>query len=268
MAGIVFGCITPHPPLIVPEVGKGGEHGISATTKAMEKLADKVAANHPDVALIISPHGKSTTEAMGILTTPSSSGDMHSWGATSPGQEYRNDLELVRLIQTETKKSHIPLNPLENDSYDLDWGVMVPMHFLNRALKNIPLVPLTFSWLPLKTHFAFGNAIGKAAERSGKRVIIIASGDLSHRLIPGAPAGYDPGGKKFDEQLVKAISDGDTSKILNFDPELVERAGECGLRSIIILMGALEGLTVKPEVLSYEGPFGVGYMVASLEIIV
>jgi AmmeMemoRadiSam system protein B len=135
-------------------------------------------------------------------------------------------------------------------------------------LKNIPLVPLTFSWLPLTTHFAFGNAIRKAAERSGKRVIIIASGDLSHRLIPGAPAGYDPSGKKFDEQLVKAISDGDTPKILNFDSELVEKAGECGLRSIIILMGALEGLTVKPEVLSYEGPFGVGYMVASLEVIV
>ena len=105
-----------------------------------------------------------------------------------------------------------------------------------------------------------------AAELSRKRVAIIASGDLSHRLIPSAPAGYDPMGKAFDEKLVKAISCLDSKAVLRFEPELIERAGECGLRSIIILLGALEGLKVTPEVLSYEGPFGVGYMVASLEV--
>ncbi len=168
MAGIVFGCITPHPPLIVPEVGKGGEREISATTTAMEILANRVESQHPEAALIISPHGKSTAEAMGILTAPSSSGDMRVWGAGSPRHEYHNDLELVKLIQQEAKKANVPLTAMGRSGYDLDWGVMVPMHFLNRALKDVPLVPLTFSWLPLKTHFAFGKAIGKAAELSRK----------------------------------------------------------------------------------------------------
>jgi AmmeMemoRadiSam system protein B len=264
---IVLGCITPHPPIIVPEVGKGGEAGVSATTIAMKQLADIMSDKRPEAALVISPHGKSTAEAMGILTAPSSSGDMRVWGAQTPHQEYPNDPELVQLIQAEAAKAGVPLASLGRNDYDLDWGVMVPLYFLGRALKGASLVPLTFSWLPWKTHFEFGKAIRKAVEQSCKRVAIIASGDLSHRLIPGAPAGYDPKGKIFDEQLVKAISCLDTKHILSFDPELVERAGECGLRSITILMGALEGLKVKPEVLSYEGPFGVGYMVASLEII-
>ena len=144
---------------------------------------------------------------------------------------------------------------------------MVPLHFLKRALTGVSLVPLTFSWLPLETHFAFGQAIRKAAEASQKRVAVIASGDLSHRLLPNAPAGYDPLGKVFDEQLVAAVSRADIRAILKFDIGLIERAGECGLRPIVILLGALDGLKVKPEVLSYEGPFGVGYMVASLDII-
>lgn len=267
MAGIVFGCIVPHPPIIVPDIGRGGEGEISATTRAMETLTEKLAQHRPDTALIISPHGKYAAQAMGILTATSSSGDLSVWGSGEPHQTYHNDLALVELIQQEARKVHVPTASIAKAGYDLDHGVMVPLHFLKRALKGVSLVPLTFSWLPLETHFAFGKAIRKAAEASQKRVAIIASGDLSHRLLPGAPAGYDPQGKIFDEQLAKAVSCADIKSILNFDAELIERAGECGLRSIVILLGALDGLKVKPEVLSYEGPFGVGYMVAALDII-
>jgi len=232
----------------------------------MEKLTDKMARHNPESTLIISPHGKHQTNAMGILTAPSSSGDLKAWGSNEPHETYQNDLDLVELIQQEAKKAGIPITSIGKAAYDLDWGVMVPLYFLKHAMKGTPLVPLTFSWLSLEKHFAFGKAIRKAVEFTKKRVAIIASGDLSHRLIPSAPAGYDPLGKVFDEKLVKAVSSGDNKTILQFEPEFIERAGECGLRSITILMGALDGLKVVPEVLSYEGPFGVGYMVASLEV--
>ena len=49
------------------------------------------------------------------------------------------------------------------------------------------------------------------------------------------------------------------------DSRLIERAGECGLRSIWIMAGALDGYNVKSEVYSYEGPFGVGYCVARFD---
>ena len=266
MAGIVFGCIVPHPPLIIPDIGKGGEHAISATIKAMEKLTGKLAKQRPETVLLISPHGKSHANAMGILTAPSSSGDLAVWGSHEPRQLYQNDPAMVEPIQQEAKKASIPMAAIVKGGDELDWGVTVPLHFLKHAMKEAALVPLTFSWLSMQKHFAFGKAIRKAAEQSQKRVAIIASGDLSHRLIPTAPAGYDPMGKVFDEKLVKAISLLDSKAVLTFEPELIERAGECGLRSITILLGALEGLKATAEVLSYEGPFGVGYMVASLEV--
>jgi len=93
---------------------------------------------------------------------------------------------------------------------------------------------------------------------------VIASGDLSHRLSPSAPAGYSPKGEIFDNLLKELLSSKDTSGILNLDKELVEEAGECGLRSIMILLGILEKQNYKFKLLSYEAPFGVGYMVTRL----
>ena len=266
MAGIIFGCSVPHPPLMVPDIGRGGEKRISATIEAMEKLTDTLAQQNAETVLVISPHGASYAGAMGIVTAKSSTGNLRHWGASGPDYHLDNDLSLVSAIEKETDAAGIPIQSIGETGYDIDHGVLAPMYYLFRAIEGIPLVPLTFCWLPLSTHFAFGQAINRAAAETGKRVALIASGDLSHRLIPSAPAGYDPQGKVFDEKLVDALSRLDTNAILNLDEDLIEHAGECGLRSIVILLGALQGLAVTPHILSYEGPYGVGYMVASFEV--
>jgi aromatic ring-opening dioxygenase LigB subunit len=59
--------------------------------------------------------------------------------------------------------------------------------------------------------------------------------------------------------LIQCFKEQDFDSILNFDQELVEKAGECGLRPIVTMLGALDKLEVELKVNSYEGPFGVGY---------
>lgn len=266
MSGIVFGCIVPHPPIIIPEIGKGRESEISATTHAMENLAGKLAASRPDVIFVISPHGTAHYDAMGVVTTKSLRGDLRSWGAHNLNFRFNADPDITDALQEEARKSHIPIKAIGERGYNIDHGVLVPFYFLNRKVPNSALVPLTFCWLPLVTHYEFGKLLARLAEQRNKRIAIVASGDLSHRLIPEAPAGYDPQGEVFDKKIQDGVLAMDANSILNMDEDLIEHAGECGLRSITILMGALDGLKVKPEVLSYEGPFGVGYMVASFEI--
>jgi len=266
MSGIVFGCIVPHPPLLVPEVGGGREREISATTRAMERLSKELAGHQPDTIFVISPHGASLYDAMGVATARASSGNMLMWGAPGLDFDFENDAEAVSAIQEEAKAAGVPLKSIGEKRYELDHGVTVPLYFLRKGLKQVRLVPLTFSWLPLNIHYTFGKALRRAAERSGRRVALVASGDLSHRLLPEAPAGYDPMGQVFDKKLVEAIERYDARAILGLDEDLVSHAGECGLRSIVILLGALEGLSARPQVLSYEGPFGVGYLVASFDI--
>ncbi|MEW6034291.1 MAG: AmmeMemoRadiSam system protein A [Chloroflexota bacterium] len=266
MSGIVFGCIVPHPPLLVPEVGRGQEQAIRHTFEAMGRLADELARSRPDSLAAISPHGAGLSSAMGVFLGKSSTGDMRNWGGRAPQQRFNNDTALAKAIIDQCEPQKIPVQAIGDHEYELDHGVMVPMHFLLKAAEGLSLLPLTFSWLPLKTHFAFGQAIRSAAIRLGRKLALIASGDLSHRLTPGAPAGYDPTGKVFDQKLVDYLSRLDTQGVLGLDPQLIERAGECGLRSIVVLLGALHGLNVKPQVLSYEGPFGVGYLVASFAV--
>ena len=266
MCAIVFGGIAPHPPILVPEVGGERAAEVAATAGGLEALGRELAEARPEALLLVSPHGAGHRHAMGILTAGTSSGSFISWGV--PGLEffYENDLVLVEALMEDTERDGIPLGPIGEDGYDLDWGVLVPMYFLGQAVQGVPLTPLTYSGLPLSAHLAFGRAIQRAAARLDRRVALIASGDLSHRLLPGAPAGYDPMGRVFDEKLVEALKAYDREAVMGLDPHLVARAGECGLRSIIILLGALEGLQVEPKVLSYEGPFGVGYLVASFKV--
>ncbi|HEX78094.1 MAG TPA: AmmeMemoRadiSam system protein A [Dehalococcoidia bacterium] len=266
MAGVVFGCVVPHPPLLIPDVGRGQEQAIGNTIAAMEGLARRLEASRPQTAVIISPHGQSHPNAMGVVTARASSGNMRAWGSREPELHFDNDLVLVDALQEESKAAGIPLKSIGERGYELDHGVMVPIHFLAKALTDVPLVPLTFAWLPLSSHFAFGQALARAAQRAGKDVAIIASGDLSHRLTPSAPAGYDPQGQVFDEKLVEALRRFDSQAVLNLDPQLIDRAGECGLRSVVILLGAMQGLKVKPDIMSYEGHFGVGYLVAAFEV--
>lgn len=266
MCAIVFGCIAPHPPVLVPEIGGASVAEVSATTRALEQLRDRLAQAGPETIVLVSPHGPYHRTSMGVLKQPSSSGSFDSWGAGGLKFSYENDLELVAALEDEAAAAGVPLAPIGDESYRLDWGVTVPMHFLGSGLPEVAMVPLTYSLLPLPDHLAFGKAVGRAAAKLDRRVAFVASGDLSHRLIPGAPAGYDPAGRVFDERLVELLRGGDTQGVLDLDPALVSRAGECGLRSIIILLGALGDLPAQPEVLSYEGPFGVGYLVASFKV--
>lgn len=268
MSSVVFGCIVPHPPIIVPDVGKSELRKVGATVASMQALANLLAESAPETVVVISPHGPIRRDAMGVSRVPSSEGDLAMFGAASVRLEFRNDLEFASALQEEMKARAVPLAPIGSmrGPYELDHGVTVPMYYLAPAVPGAYLVPVTFSLLPGSVHFAFGQAIQAAAAKVGRKIAVVASGDLSHRLTRGAPAGYDPMGKVLDERIVEAVAAADPAALMNLDPQLVERGGECGLRSIIVLMGAVDGLEYKPEVLSYEGPFGVGYMVAAFHV--
>ena len=263
MSGIVYGCIAPHPPIMLPQIGKGRETHVAESIAGMERIRRDLEESRPEVAVIVSPHGAAHSDAMGVVTAPRCQGSMARWGAEGLEYGFDNDLELVDLL---IEEAETPVRPIGAGGYALDHGVMVPAFFLSTVLTTIPLVVLSFSMLPLEAHLAFGRAICRAAARRGKRVAFIASGDLSHRLLPEAPAGFDPMGRVFDSDVKEAVGSLDGRALVETDPSLITRAGECGLRSITILMGALEGLEATPNVLAYEGPFGVGYLTASFRI--
>lgn len=261
---LVFSSICPHPPLLIPTIGDSELEKISSTVKALEKLNKEFVQAKPETVVVISPHAPSLPQAFGIAKAKVLSGNFGQFGDFGTELSFENDIELQKAILEEVKEEKIPIETL--DYSDLDHGSLVPLYYLTKGLTKVKLNVLSFTLLGLKEHFKFGKALGEAIKHTHKKIAVIASGDLSHRLTFDAPAGYSPRGKEFDEKLVDLLKKKDADGILNLDPELIEEAGECGLRSIIILLGVLDKIDYKPEILSYEGPFGVGYLVVHFKL--
>jgi AmmeMemoRadiSam system protein A len=266
MASIVFACISPHPPIIVHEVGQGRERTTQKTIDALEQVARELAEHNPDAAILISPHGPIKPNAFGILTAPECSATFAEWGAPQLVFALENDVDLATAIRKEADDAAVPLEYILHWRDGLDWGCTVPLYYLQSGLGQASIVPMCISFLPPQHHFALGKAVRRAVDRLDKRVAIIASADLSHSLTHDAPNGYDPMGQVFDEQIQKAVADWDVKTVLEMDDDFRRHAAEDTVPSLSFLMGALDGLQVQPRVLSYEGPFGVGYLVAAIDV--
>jgi aromatic ring-opening dioxygenase LigB subunit len=259
-------CVAPHPPILVPEVGHGEVRRVQASTVALEKLSSDIEGIAPEALVIMSPHSPIYADAFTVKTAPSLSGSFSMFGAPHVRIDTTGDLALAQAVIDQASSLGIPCEAVGGSGMqtrgasELDHGILVPLYFL--AKKAYPLVCLSMSLLDLRTHYRMGIAIRDAIESSGRKAVFIASGDMSHRLIRGAPAGYSPRAAEFDRQVVDIVSSGDFARLFDLDTGLIEEAGECGLRSIVTMAGTLDGYGRTSEVLSYEGPFGVGYMVA------
>lgn len=256
---LVFSAISPHPPIIIPSIGKDETKKVEATIAAMKELEGSMYVTQPDVVFIISPHSLMTQESFSVNLANEFKSNLSEFGYEEKEKKYKCEIELISKIKEEADKQNIPVNILNQPM--LDHGVCVPLYFLTQHLPNIKIVPVSFSLLSFEKHFAFGNLLKKVAFESNKRVAVIASGDLSHRLTTNAPAGYSPQGKTFDHLLVKSLEENKIGEVLKLNAQLIEDAGECGLRSIIILLGAISNLNYIFKKISYEGPYGVGYLV-------
>jgi AmmeMemoRadiSam system protein B len=257
---ICFAAIMPHPPIIIPGIGKAGDlRLVQNTILAMNRMSEELEKAKPDTIVVISPHALLANNSFGINSAKKLSGDLLDFGLDEE-MNFENDLEIAREIQKVSSSKNIVAYFFESA---LDHGAMVPLYYLSENTRS-KLIHLSFSDLDFSSHYHYGEVIGNILEHSSRRVAVIASGDLSHRLIPGAPAGYSPKGKEFDQRLIELLKEKRTKDILNFDKALVRSAGECGLRSIAILLGIIRSKDWHFELLSYEGPFGVGYMVARL----
>lgn len=262
---IVFGAVMPHPPIIVPQVGGKRIADAVNTRNSMEEVGRRLKACKVDTIVIITPHGEVGQAAVPVYTTHVYEGSFANFNAPKPVYKFKGDAELALSIVREARDANMSVSPIHETL--LDHGVLVPLHYPYAAGEKAQIVPIAVAFLPLKYLFDFGRIITRAVEKSGKRVAFIASADMSHRLLPTSPAGYSPRAKAFDEKLVEMVKSHNVNGILEFDPVLAKEAAQDSLWSLAMLLGTLDGeKNIKHEVLSYEAPFGVGYMVATYEM--
>ncbi len=261
-SSLVFAGIAPHPPIMVPEVGREAIAEVRNSIDAMAELTARVIASGAETVIIISPHGPLVADAFIAYEGPQLYGDFANFRAPTATIHAELDDELLDEISSAAAAQKLIVEKIKVRV--LDHGTAVPLYFLQRNGWNGRVIALGYTFLSSEDHLLFGKCIGQAIEKVGRSVAFIASGDLSHRLQRDAPAGYNPDAHLFDEEVVDAIRTGSTRRIVDIDHEMRRRAGECGYRSMLVAIGVAEGVNSNCEVISYEAPFGVGYLVAQL----
>lgn len=258
-----LGCLLPHPPIAVPEIGKAEVNKIADTLKAFRDAARVIVESKPEAIAIVTPHGQVYRDAFGVYQRETFEGSFAPFGQPKLKFEVAGHPKLAEAILSACQEAELPcVAPDQESGIPLDHGILVPLYFLREAGYEGAILPLTYSLLDAEAHHRFGAIVAEQFERLNVRGVLVASGDLSHRLTPDAPAGYSKRGAEFDQKIIEGIRGDRRNDILDLDEKLIREAGECGYNSLLVLFGAIPSLNIETKVLSYEGPFGVGYAVA------
>lgn len=271
---ILTGYAVPHPPLIIPSVGRGEERGIQTTIDAYREIARRIVALQPETIVISSPHAPLYRDGFHVTTDEVLNGSMEAFRASETTLKAKIDTALTDEIIQTAQQSGIVVAPSTWRDRDMDHATFIPLYFIEQAYKEAGISPkykvvrVGLSALSSEVHRQFGHAIARAIDRTQRRCVWVASGDLSHKLKTDGPYGYVPEGPELDRQLCDLFRSGALEKLFELDEYFCECAAECGVRSFQIMAAALEMMYpqgVSSELLSYEGPFGVGYAVAAFE---
>lgn len=256
----------PHPPLIVPEIGRGEEKKIQRTVDAYHTAARKIAELKPKTIIVFSPHSTMYADYFHISPGNRAKGDFGQFQARQVKINLPYDMEFVQELCQRAGDRDLPAGTKGERNSRLDHGTMVPLYFVNQYWTDYQLVRIGLSGQPLELHFQLGRCIKDTIDALGRKTVVIASGDLSHRLKKDGPYGYRREGPEYDARIMEVMGRGDFGELFKFSEGFCAEAGECGHRSFAILAGVLEGLQVHAQRLSYEGTFGVGYGICSYEI--
>lgn len=258
--------MVPHPPLIIPDVGRGQEKAIQATIDAYHEAAKKIASWQPDTVVVLSPHSIMYADYFHVSPGTGARGDFGQFRAPQVKIQVQYDTELVEALSQEAEAREIPAGTMGERDSRLDHATMIPLWFLNHYYTDYKTVRIGLSGLPLSQHYMLGQCIQKAAELCGRNIVVIGSGDLSHKLKEDGPYGFQKEGPEYDSRIMEVMGAAAFDQLFDFTEEFCDKAAECGHRSFVILAGTLDRLAVKAEKLSHEGTFGVGYGVCTYEV--
>jgi aromatic ring-opening dioxygenase LigB subunit len=256
---ITAAALVPHPPLLVPEVGRGASPELDQLRSACRR-ALAVTLDQADALLVVGP--------------------APSWGEAEPGATgsfapYGVAVE-ARLPATASQAGSAPggewldrrrLPP--GRLGELPLSLTVAAWLLGVEAQAHQLPPVAAFGVPASMDAEPAAATGRTvarAVRPGRHVGLLVMGDLSARRTAKAPATFHPAAEEFDRGIGDAIREAEITRLLDADAGLAAELRVGGMAALWLLAGALEGAgPLHGEVLYEAAPFGVGYLVGVLE---
>lgn len=260
---LITSAIVPHSPLLIPNIGKGNSELLKKTAQSYEKIREEIYALQIETLVIISSHGGFEDEIFNVNLSPNFQINFEEFGDLSTKKELEGDIVLAHQIKKESEAKEKEVRIIDKPT--LNHGIGVPAFLLTDQIKNLKAVPLYCSEASLEKHWQWGTCIKEALLKSNKRVAVIISADLSHKLSKNSPAGYSPKAVSSDQEIIKSIQNKNIAELTRMDPEFFRETATEGIKSIAVWGGIMDKVEYKPKLLSYEYPFGAGYMVMKTE---
>jgi len=268
---LVFACIAPHGSIAIPEAKPKDRPTLAnATTAGMRELGRRFAAAEPDVSIVLTPHNIHVEGAMAVVDAAAVSGDLVQWGSPI-SLRIPMDREIALAVRDAIRAAGIPVvavsygaNDPASAVFPMDWAVLIPAHFMGgRTEPQVPIAVVAPARdLADDVHVRAGEAIGRAAAASTKRIALIASCDHGHGHDAKGPYGFTPKSKEFDDRVVELVKRNALGELLDFAPTFPADAKADSFWQMLMLHGAI-GDRWKAEFLSYEAPTYFGMLCAA-----
>ena len=138
--GITAAFMLPHPPLIVPQIGRGEEKKIQKTIDAYHQSAQTIGVLQPETIIVISPHRIMYADYFHISPGKTAKGDFGQFRAGHVTMETSYDTEFVAALCTSADQHGLPAGTDGGRDSRLDHGTMVPLYFVNQYWQDYRLV--------------------------------------------------------------------------------------------------------------------------------
>ncbi|MDD5043310.1 MAG: class III extradiol dioxygenase subunit B-like domain-containing protein [Patescibacteria group bacterium] len=260
---LVFAAFTPHTPLLIPNIGKENLAHLGKTIKAMESLNKELIEAKPETIIVFSGHHSFLSDHFIINLNTKYRGDFQEFSDLTTAVCFNGDVVLINEVRDKIE-DEVPL-VLKTEN-NLEYGTIAPLFYLTKNLPGIKVVPFSYSLADKETHFKLGKLLKEVIWESEKRIAVIAAGDLSHTLTKNSPGSYSKKGSLYDQLLIDFLKSKDIKGLLDIDNEIIEEAKECSFRSLLMLLGIIHEMNYEVNIISYEHPFGVGYLTVKFKI--
>lgn len=258
---IVGAAFLPHTPLLLPTTDPAHAKRIRPLREAVEEVAAWAYAAQPDVILCFNPHAASignqftfnlaerysaTFDEFGDLTTK-----VPLLGAPTFAYNLKEHLESLLPVAS-------VIEPRVN------YGLGIPALFFQQAQPLLPWVEISSQRTTLEDHISLGARLQAMLLNSRKRVLILATGEVTARLSDAAPQGKSSEAPHFWKHWVESLKRNTLQQFLEQVPSAqTEEVASCGSWSTAQLLGTLVSMQTHVRLLYSESPYGVGYAVAT-----
>lgn len=258
---LVFSGITPHSPLLLEGVARDKSKKINKTKQALAQMEQDIYLSFPDTIIIISPYCSKFKNAFTIAAYPEMKSNFKKLGNLKLEDTWNTDYVLANTINQQVS------NPTQTiGAKKLEASSSIPLHILADKLDHTRILPIGYTDLSVQQHYKFGQELGKIIKETKKRVVVLASGDMSHTLSKQAPAGFHDDGGVYDNRIKKYLTNQQVDSILKMDQDMVENAQDYLYQSLVILLGIIGNSNYRFHKYSYQEVLGVGHLSANLRL--